>query len=254
MSITQASSQRRQRNLKSLFLYVPFIIAGIVQLITEKNLRTLGIAILSLWLVTFLFGERFGDVPVQLPTYALFCLIGGLGCNYVSRLWIGKSPAIILSVYLILIVCISTTGFFAFRRIEETNHNLMEYRNTVFALNRAAHPNYLVIGDWTQGILFEHYLFQRSYTGVWINTEWLSGDWGQPIQKDSRGKLNDALSSGREIWLLGTDQSLFPDLYKQGYVIEPVQKLLSGQVENSIKNRLRLLMRTGNESKKIYRY
>ncbi len=220
MSLTQVLHKEGNEFIQSLFLYVPLIIAGIVQLITDKTVRTLGIAILSLWLVTFLFGERFGDVPVQLPTYALFCLIGGLGFNYLSRLLKGKGPALICTTYISLLLCISITGFFAFHRIEKTNHNLMEYRSTVLALNRTAHPNYLVIGDWTQGILFEHYVFQRSYTDVWINTEWLSGDWGQRMQKDSREKLNDAFSSGREIWLLDTDHSLLTDLLQQGYVIE----------------------------------
>jgi hypothetical protein len=232
MSINHAVLKEGKEFLNSFLLYVPFLLAGSMQIIKDKHLRRLGIALISLWLVSLLFGERFGDVPVQLPTYALFCLIGGLGFHYVLRLLRRRSAAIIYTAYISLILCVSTTGLFAFRRIEETNRNLIEYRNTVFALNRTAHPNYLVLGEWSHGILFEHYLMGRSYTGVWINTEWLSGDWGQGIQKDSKAKLNDALSSGREIWLLGTDLSLFPDVHQQGYVIEPFRNCYRAGLNN----------------------
>jgi hypothetical protein len=187
----------------------------------NKRLHALGGALISLWFFSFIFGEKFGDVPVQLPIYVLLSLVGGLGFHYLLGLRNGRNTLITSIVYLLLILCVSITGLFTFRRIEERSHKLIEYRDTVLAINRRAGPDYLAVGEWSQGILFEHYIFQRSYTDVWINTEWLSGDWGQHMQKDSTAKLNDALSSGREIWLLGNDLSLFPDLHKQGYVIEP---------------------------------
>jgi hypothetical protein len=221
MSIHQALIKETKEFFSSFLLYLLFLVAGIMHIITDKRFRQLGIGIVSLWFVSFLFGERFGDVPTQLPTYALFCLIGGLGFYYVIRLGSGKSPALLCTAYGLLILAVSTTGLFTLRRIEETNRTLIEYRNTVFALNRTAHPDYLVVGDWSQGILFEHYILQRSYTGVWINTEWLSGDWGERIQKESSAKLNDALSSGREIWLLDARLSPVHAVSKLGYVIEP---------------------------------
>jgi hypothetical protein len=221
MSIHHAVIKESKEFLSSFLLSVPFLVAGIIHIITDKRLRHLGIGIISLWFVSFLFGERFGDVPIQLPTYALFCLIGGLGFHYVVRLGNGKNPVITCTAYGFLILCVSTTGLFALRRIEATNRTLIEYRNTVVALNRTAHPDYLVVGGWSQGILFEHYIFQRSYTGVWINTEWLSGEWGERMQKESSAKLNDALSSGREIWLLDARLSAVSTVSKLGYVIEP---------------------------------
>jgi hypothetical protein len=233
MSIKHVFLKEGEEFFNSFLLYVPFVLAGIVQLIKDRNLRTLGIAIISLWFVSFLFGERFGDVPTQLPTYALFCLIGGLGFHYLSRLWSGRSSAVICTAYISLILCVSITGLFAFRRIEATNRNLIEYRNTVFAVNRTAHPNYLVVGDWSHGILFEHYVFQKSYTGVWINTEWLTGSWGQLQKKDSLENLNNALSSGREIWLLHSNPPLFSQLYRYGYTIEPFRKMYRATLKDS---------------------
>ena len=233
INMTQAFLKESREVLGSLIFYLPFILAGGVQIIKDKGLRTLGIAIFSLWLLTFLFGERFGDVPSQLPTYALLCLMGGLGFDCATRFCKGRAPSILYSAFLLLIFCTSMTLLFTLQRIDNKNQNLMEYRNTVVALNQRALPHYLVVGEWTQGILFEHYLFQRSYTGVWINTEWLSGDWGPIKQKESVNKLNTAITSRREIWLLDNNPSLFSYLQKRGYTIEPFRNVYRAALKNS---------------------
>ena len=221
MSIHNALLKESNEFFSSFLVYLPLLAAGIIKIVTDKRLHRLGVALIILWLTSFLFGERFGDVPAQLPAYALFSIIGGLGFHCVLRLCRGRSTVITCTAYIFLIFCVSITGLFTFRRIEATNQRLIDYRSTVLAINQGGHPNYLVLGEWTEGILFEHYIFKDSYTGVWINTEWLSGDWGQHIQEESRSKLHDALSAGREVWLLGADLSLFPDLQQEGYVIEP---------------------------------
>jgi hypothetical protein len=231
MGMNQVLLKETKEFLSSLIFYLPFILVGSAQLIKDKSLRRLGAAIFSLWFITFLFGERFGDVPSQLPTYALFCFIGGLGFDYIARCWKKRRPVIKYSVYLLLIICTSMTLFVTFRRINETNRNLIEYRNTVVALNHRALPHYFVVGEWTQGILFEHYLFQRSYTGVWINTEWLSGDWGPIKQKESINTLNTAINSRREIWLLDNNPFLFSYLQKHGYSIQSFRNVYRAALE-----------------------
>jgi hypothetical protein len=192
-----------------------------------------GFAILSLWLITFLFGERFGDVPSQLPTYALFCFIGGLGFDYLAQFCKRRGSFLTYSLYLLLIACTIMTVLFTFRGIIATNRNLTEYRDTVVALDRSALPDYLVVGEWKEGILFEHYLFQKSYTGVWINTEWLSGDWGPLKQKESINRLNTAIASRQEIWLLDNNSSLFSYLKKHNYTIESFRNVYRAVLKNS---------------------
>ena len=49
------------------------------ELVTAPRCRRYGIALAILWFFQFLLGERFGDVPVQLPLYALLAGVGGLG-------------------------------------------------------------------------------------------------------------------------------------------------------------------------------
>jgi len=221
LALDRAFLKEGRELFNNLFCYAPFLLAGSVYIMRNKRLHALGGALISLWFFSFIFGEKFGDVPVQLPTYVLLSLVGGIGFQYLLDFRHGKRTFITSTLYLLLIFCLSITGLFTFRRIEETRHTLIDYRDTAHEINQRAHHDYLVVGEWTQGILFEHYIFQRPYTDVWINTEWLSGDWGQRMQKASKTKLHDARASGREIWLLGNDSSLIPDLHEQGYVIEP---------------------------------
>ncbi len=98
----------------SLFLCIPFVVAGLVELFGRRRFRPLGIALLALWIVNLLFGEKFADVPVQLPTYVLLCLVGGLGVHLLLRISDNKRyaamlSAIILSVLTVAVILIKTT-------------------------------------------------------------------------------------------------------------------------------------------------
>jgi hypothetical protein len=204
----------------SLAWYAPLFLAGGVSLMNNNRLHRFGVALFSLWFFSFIFGEKFADVPVQLPAYALLSLVIGLGSNYLLTVSTKRNRLLFSTVFLFIMLCISITGFISFRRTAETTCNLNQYRDSALEINRQSHPEYLVVGDWSKGILFEHYVFQQSYTGVWINTEWLYGDWGDRIQEDSRKKFKEAIASGREIWFLGNEFSLFSELYHHGYHIE----------------------------------
>lgn len=205
----------------SMLCYAPFLLAGVLYIVRTRRLHRFGAALLSLWFCSFIFGEKFGDVPVQLPTYVLLSPVVGLGVIFLLGLARKRSAHAVSALYLFIILAVGITGFFTIRRMAETTRSLNEYRTTVLAIDRSAHPDYLVLGGWSQGILFEHYVLQRSYTGVWINTEWLAGDWGEAMHNKSRAQLERARSSGREMWLLDADPSPLSALSKQGYVIEP---------------------------------
>ena len=96
------------------------------------------------------------------------------------------------------------------------------YRDTVHMISKTAEPGFVAIGGWSKGILFEHYLFRKSYTSVWINTEWLDGTWGKDRQRKSWRQFKTATAEGREIWLLGPQrQDLDTLLLDSGYTITP---------------------------------
>ncbi len=267
----------------SLFFCIPFVVAGLLELFGRKRFRPLGIALLALWIVNLRFGEKFADVPVQLPTYVLLCLVGGLGVHLLLRVLKGRPYATILSaallsVLMVIAILIKTTGtlaevsrllpkwflitsvlcavscmlvamlpvlrriraqiilvgavvfavsingFVAFSKIAQLNKYHNGYRNSVIEVSNVTGPNYFLIGHWSQYILFEHYLFQESYTPYCdrINIRGLRRPAGGQKQSEAHKKLNEAIAARRQILLLGYYSGLFPALQRFGYKVTRV--------------------------------
>lgn len=213
--------------------YVPFLLAGVIETIKCRNYQAWGISIMIIWLLGFIAGERYGDVPVQLPCYAFICMIGGLGFNAAVSFSRQRSRIITAGVYLFLLLASSLSIITTRDHVMDSIADHEEYRDTVFAVQHAAKPDFIVLGPWTQGILFEHYLYRKSYTGIWINTEWLTGTWGAVQRDESRQALNRAILAGREIWLLNSDPQLFSQLEKQGYSIIPFRTVFRASPSNT---------------------
>ncbi|MFZ0034131.1 MAG: hypothetical protein WAK60_03970 [Sedimentisphaerales bacterium] len=265
----------------NFFLCIPFVVAGLIELFAQKKFRLLAIALLSLWFITLCLGEKnWNDFPVQFPTYALLCLVGGLGFHLFLRISNNKQyaaalSAIILSILIVVVVLIKVTktpaqiavflptwllaatvpcavlcmlvailpvlrrmrpqviivgavffavvinGFVAFSKLRVTSSHHVEYRNTIIEMSKVAAPDYIVVGGWASGILFEHYLFQKSYTPYWINTQDLSGTSGKQRQAEAVKKLNDVVAARHQIWLLENYSGLFDALQRAGYKIAP---------------------------------
>ena len=225
MSAGEAFLKEYREFFAGMLWYLPFLLAGCIDFMKNKMTRDWGIALFSMWLITFAAGERFGDVPVQLPAYVFICVIVASGMKalvYVSR---HKSRILTAAVYLYCLLALTVSGGITDKQISMTSARLTEYRNSILALEQAARPGFLAAGEWTQGILFEHYLYGTSYTGLWLNTECLAGEWGSRRREESEEKLQQALLSGREIWLLNYDSVIFSRLIEQGYLIEPFQSI-----------------------------
>ncbi len=234
------------REIGSGFLLcIPFVLVGIVQLLRDKALRVFGIAIFALWLFNFLGGERFADVPVQLPTYVLLSLLGGLGFHLFSTILRGPANRVkinhLVVAFGVLILAVSITGFRAYTKIDKKTHDLVQYRDAVAEMSEIADPDYFAVGKKREAVLFMHYAYEKSDMEKWINrlyfkegwftagwfaehwiyAELLLGDWGgTPQQVDAIKRWQDAIASGREIWILQDSPPLFADLRKGGYTIE----------------------------------
>ncbi len=190
-----------------------------------RRYRDWGLTIFCIWLFTFIAGERFGNVPVQFPSYALMCIMGGLGFQSIINVLHDKSRLVTAAVFLFLIFPVTCSGIITRNHIMRMSARFEEYRKTLYALKQAAQPDFLAVGPWTEGILFEHYLYGASYSGIWINQEWLAGTWGAARRAQSREALNRATLSGKELWLLQYDASLFSELQERGYRINPFQTI-----------------------------
>ena len=63
------------------FAFLPFLLAGAIACWRRQALRHFALALLCMWGTLFLFGEKFIDVPVQLPTYMLFAIVAAIGVD-----------------------------------------------------------------------------------------------------------------------------------------------------------------------------
>ena len=242
MSADKAFVKEYREFFAGILWYLPFLLAGCIDFMKNKMTRDWGIALFSMWLITFAAGERFGDVPVQLPAYAFICVIAASGMKallYASR---HKSRVLAAIVCLYCLLALTVSGGITGKHISMTAYRLAEYRKSILALKQAARPDFLAAGEWTQGILFEHYLYGASYTGLWLNTECLAGEWGSRMREESEEKLQQALLSGREIWLLNYDTVLFSRLTERGYLIEPFQSIYRATRKDAGGSRLTALL------------
>jgi len=64
---------------EGVFLWLAFLLVGFIHVIRRKELRSIGLGLMAGWLGTLLVGERFWDVPAQLPLHALLCALAGIG-------------------------------------------------------------------------------------------------------------------------------------------------------------------------------
>lgn len=266
-----------------LFAIVPFVFTGFFLILREKRLRIFILALSASWCMVFIFGERFGDVPAQLPNYAFLCILGARGISSIMDISSLKSKIvyvflpITLSFILLLLLDISIAAeaikiaevaisekvwianlfvfaliavvsllknqinnlysnvptlflalvlginaFWVYKLVNLKNTSLLHYRDTVLRVDQFAAPDYIVVGSWNEGILFEHFVFQKTYTGRWISTEFLYGepDATEPATKD---QWQNVIEQRNEIWILGYYPVVFDRLEKEGYVIEPFE-------------------------------
>lgn len=78
----------------------------------------------------------------------------------------------------LLMLILGGNSLWLFRLIALDTRQLLEYKSTVLQLSNIARPDYVAIGSWNPQILFEHIVFQRSYTGRCICTDILFGESG----------------------------------------------------------------------------
>ncbi len=271
--------------LFGFFATLPLIAAGMVAAVVRPRFRVPGLAVALLWLVSFLLGERFSDVPVQLPTYAALCLLGGFGFNLLltlprKRRWARALPLVTLlaSGAVVMLIRSSARGWYIAANLplsvvgtvmalalplvmlscrscptrrqrmlsavavvaaaailniwvisargRERRNDVVAFRDAVTQMHRIADPDYVAISEWSRGILYEHYVFETSYTEHWINIEWLRGEWGEARQSSSAQTLREAIAAGTELWLFRPYPELEAILIDRGYRIEPYQMFL----------------------------
>ena len=104
VNVKNALNKESYEIFYGFFLALPFVILGLAESLGRKALRPFGLAVISLLLLNFILGEKFPDVPVQLPGYALLCCLGGVGINLGFRVARKKIAGILLSLVTVVVV------------------------------------------------------------------------------------------------------------------------------------------------------
>ncbi len=192
----------------NFFLSIPFVAIGLLELFGRKEFRSFGIGLLTLWAASLFLGERFIDVPVQLPTYALLCVAGGLGVSLLIRIPREKPYAkIVFGIVLSAAVAvILVNGSTAFKKIRTFNRNHTIYCDTMIKMSKVARGDYFVIGDWSRGNIFRYYVPDKSFVSLIESWEW--------------EELKEAIDARRQIWILKGYRGIFTFLNRFGYKVE----------------------------------
>jgi hypothetical protein len=110
-------SKEGREVFSGFFLCMPLVVVGLFEIFSRKQFRPLALAVLVLWLVTLFSAEKIRDVSPQMPTYAMLCVVGGLGLGLLLRIPDSKTYIqVFISVSLIaVILAVFINGLNAFK-------------------------------------------------------------------------------------------------------------------------------------------
>ncbi|MCX7012077.1 MAG: hypothetical protein NTW86_05840 [Candidatus Sumerlaeota bacterium] len=165
-------------DLMGFSLFLVFVAAGLIRLALRPDRRLFGAALVCLWLFPFVLGEKWADVPVQLPLYAALAATAGVGlAAWADFPW--RRAVALGTAVAIFGLGMAVSGTKSYLYVSSVSAQIDSYRTNVHIIAEAAKPGYVVVGRWSRGIVFEHYLFRRANTGVWINSDWIDGIAGK---------------------------------------------------------------------------
>ncbi len=189
----------------------------------ERRKREIGSIVgLSLLYIFVLIGairmtDTFSHIPMMVPISLLAGLLLFIGTGVlVQRLACDRNRRI--TVLGLAMVFLTMNGLLVGIETDKLTTRLVAFRNTVLQMSEVAAPGYLVVSKWSQGILFEHYVFRKRYTGYWLEVTWVEQEWGMQ-------RWRNAIVGGREVWLFGEYSPFFSDLRDAGYTIEPFKNI-----------------------------
>ena len=100
-------------------------------------------------------------------------------------------------------------------------------------MGKVAVPGYVVLGSWTNTILIEHYLSQKSCTPCyWINAQDFLLTDDKRKQAEVFKKLREAVVGRRQIWLSRDHAVFFSLLKRNGYEITRFKDMYVATAKN----------------------
>lgn len=192
----------------------------------RHRLFVAGLAVL--WFIQFAVGERYSDVPVQLPLYMMLGVVGGVGFARIIHGWPTRGSDRYVAVISVIAILL-TAGLVPYRAVTAEASSVDEYRGTVLAMGEASRPGDVAVAPFATRVLAEHYLADAA-SPRWIPDEDLAGEEGQIAQAEAQQALVDAVAGKRRVWLPGDfDRSANAFFATQGYEIVRFKSIFVAQ-------------------------
>lgn len=266
-----------------LLAFAPLLVALPWALARRRELRRPALILGVLWLVNFLLGERFQDVPVQLALWSLTLPAAVVGLDELTfrlgtssarvrgpaamaamaiciawlpilqraRTLVGRladAPSdmvlpvaaagvlalIALTVplrqdegrgrvraWLLLAAGVMINWPWVAAVVKAENLEMTTMKSQALAIADQSSEPYAVVGGWSRGILFEHYVFARSYVGPWINSVELAASEASHKRADAESRLTSIIDAGGDVWLLVDNVGVEERLRRRGYRFGP---------------------------------
>jgi hypothetical protein len=212
-----------------------FIALGTWRMFKESLQRRFLLSVAALAVGTFFVVERFGDVPVQLPTYTLLAPVAAVGAVHLASRSRSKKVWILILLPFLVMVLWSAGALVDARR------GAVDFRRLAEEIEWRGKRGSCIVAPWGEGILLEHYIYGATYTGSWIDAEYLTRalrigpeDGSMELSLVAARRRNHTIKAGqqwdsalaeeREIWLIGSHPEAQRELRAAGYhlSIEPV--------------------------------
>jgi len=186
-------------------LLLAFSGIGVWTLAASAKRRHLAWAIGALWLVTVLVGERYTDVPVQLPLYAMLAVAAGIGVARLLHPWPGSraAPAVAVCLFAASVVAIGANSV-------STAQQMKQLANTFYSEVASMRGQTLrgdaVIAKWPTDRIAKYYLNDRPYL-EWLNYEVLVASQETEAKAAEWARVEKVVAEGRRLWLIDTPKA-----------------------------------------------
>lgn len=199
-----------------------FILFGLGALAKSSACRPLLLAIGVLWLCPFLFGEKFTDVPVQLPLYAMLAVVAGIGLSRalsVTRPLRGARQIVVA----LFTISVAFSWLSAYPRLLMRADYCQGYRQSIESMAAEMRPGDVAVAPFVVAVLADYYLWREDAGVSVVQSQSVAQD-GRARGIDARLQtaVAQASLSSVAVWIpTPVDPKLDGYFESQGYRVEP---------------------------------
>jgi len=216
MGTTPAKELRELGGVRFALLAV-FSAVGIWVVAASPKRRHLAWAIGALWLVPFLVGERYADVPVQLPLYAMLAVMAGVGLARLVHPWPSAKmvPTGAVAAFAAAVVLSASAAIPA----QVGRAELVDsFHGDIVAMAADASRGDAVLAKWPTDRIAKYYLNQGPML-EWFDYQMLARTEESDLRDEEWRRLEATTAAGYTVWLVDTPQAR-EYLESKGYAVE----------------------------------